>query len=150
MSLTLTLKGDYGVLDITILKRADDISNNYWDANWLICNIKIDIPHVKIDYNTNLRADEFQSFYNDLIFLQNTHVENNIAEYKSLENGISIKCKYAITGNYFCNINCEIMSNHDNWTEVSFKLKVDNWTMADFKNQLENSLKIYKVIGRNE
>eukprot|EP01132_Coremiostelium_polycephalum_P001037 gene1037-1315_t len=116
----MILKGDIGRLEIKILKRSNFDSNDYWDSNWLESEISIDIPGFIALYETNLRVDDLQRFYDKLTNIQSGKVKE--AELITMENGLYLHCKLSINGI----IECKGKANNDtdSFKILSFDRKV--------------------------
>lgn len=128
-------------LEIKVLGRKYPDTNNYWDINWLDAIVKISAFGFTADYYTNLRTDEFQSFYNALIPLKDT--TGNEAEFSSMEEGLYLNCAIRRTGR----LDCKGTAQNFSGNKLEFSLSADNQVLYDVLNQLESLLKDYPVIG---
>jgi hypothetical protein len=66
----MMLKGESSVIAINILRRSNINTSDYWDANWIEAEIKIQVPGFKAHYGANLRIDDLQRFHESLINLE--------------------------------------------------------------------------------
>lgn len=140
----MRLKGDIGKLEIKILKRSNSETEDYWDANWLESEIRIDVPGFNALYGTNLRVDDLQRFYEGLTALQNSSVKE--AEFTTMEEGLYLHCELALNGN----INCKGKANNDTGNSLDFNLQTDLASLDDFVDELKAVLQSYPLVGNLE
>ena len=128
-------------LEINILRRNNSQSSDYWDANWIECEIKISIANFNSTYGTNLRVEELQEFYNDLIKLQKG-IEKE-ATFITLEEGLYLKCKIKCTGA----VDCIGKATNEIGNNLNFSIQTDLQSLEIFINELKEVLDIYPLKG---
>lgn len=128
-------------LEINVLGRKYPDTNNYWDINFLDVGIQISVAGFKADYLADLRTDEFQRFYNELVQLKDNI--GNKAEFSSSEEGLYLSCTLRRTGR----IDCKGVAKDFSGNKLEFSFSTDNQVLYDVLNQLECLLKDYPVIG---
>jgi hypothetical protein len=67
------LLGEKTKVEIDVLAREYPNSSDYWDGNWVISTVKVEIPGYYVDFNASLRTDDIRDFVNDLK-LMNRHL----------------------------------------------------------------------------
>jgi hypothetical protein len=140
----MRLKGDIGKLEIKILKRSNSETEDYWDANWLESEIRIDIPGFNTLYGTNLRVDDLQRFYEGLTDLQNSSIKE--AEFTTMEEGLYLHCELLPNGN----INCKGKANNDTGNSLDFIFQTDLASLDVFVDELKAILQSYPLVGNLE
>lgn len=86
-----SIKGENVLFKIEVEGRAYPEILNYWDINWLICNINIKIPGYIAEFSTYIRTDEFRSFYDEMKRMRDNL--SGSAKLITMENGILIESK---------------------------------------------------------
>lgn len=136
--------GDASVIEINILNRSNSGTDDYWDANWLECEIKIKVPGFSAQYNTNLRVDELLSFCKNLVSIQNWTETNAI--FTTLEEGLYLHCHIEANGG----INIEGKAENEIGNNLTFRFQTDFSSLNIFTNELILDLKHYPLIGNIE
>ncbi|MGF3106162.1 WapI family immunity protein [Rossellomorea sp. DUT-2] len=60
------LLGEKAKIEIDVIGREYPISSDYWDGNWVVSNVKVEIPGYNVNFNASLRTDDIIDFVNDL------------------------------------------------------------------------------------
>ena len=60
------LLGEKTKVEIDVLTREYPNSSSYWDVNWVISNVKVEIPGYYVNFTASLRTDEIRDFVNEL------------------------------------------------------------------------------------
>ena len=137
----MKLTGDLGKLEISVLRRSNSETDDYWDGNWLESQIKIDIQGINTLYDTNLRVDDFQRFYESLKALQNDTTKDS--EFTTMEEGLYLHFQVEPNGS----VNCKGIANTDSGDSLNFKLQTDLATLDRFVVELETTLESYPLVG---
>ena len=133
--------GDDGVsIEIKVLGRCDSHSEDYWDANWLKADVKIDVAGFKAFYATNVRVDELQRFYEALLKLVNLNIKE--AELVTMEQGLSLSCHANSRGQ----VECRGKARHQE-NLLDFKLQTDIPIINNWLSKFDTLLKQYPLIG---
>jgi len=140
----MILKGDTGILEITILKRSNSETDDYWDGNWLESEIRIDVPGFKALYGTNLRVEDLQRFYESLLALKNNRSKE--AEFTTMEEGLYLHLDVEPNGT----INCKGKANNEGGNSLDFKVQSDLATLDSFIDDLRTTLESYPIVGSLE
>lgn len=143
-ALKMQLKGDLGKLEINVLMREDSETTDYWDGNWLKSEIRIHVDGFDSVYETNLRVDDLQIFYEGLISLQNGSAKE--AEFTTMEEGLYLHCRVEAAGT----MNCKGKANNDTGNTLSFRLQTDLAALDVFVNDLKTVLTLYPLIGDSD
>ncbi|NOU92935.1 hypothetical protein GC093_06760 [Paenibacillus sp. LMG 31456] len=59
------LEGQF--INIQVIGYSYPHRNDFWDGNWLICEVRAEIPGFNVKFPTDLRTDEITSFYDQLV-----------------------------------------------------------------------------------
>ena len=140
----MDLKGNLGELNIRIIKRSNTDSRDYWDANWLEAEIKVNVLGFRALYGANLRIDDLQRFYENLLLFLD--YKKNEIEFTTMEEGIYLKFTAEVNGE----IKCEGIAKNILGDNLIFKFDLDYTTMDIFNNQLKFILNSYPLIGSIE
>ncbi|WP_349407495.1 hypothetical protein [Pseudalkalibacillus sp. SCS-8] len=80
--------GDETAIVIDVIKRMYPEATDFWDVNWLKCNIDIRIPGYKAHFEAALQTNELETFYLNIEKMQKRMlgkaVLNNMEEYIQL------------------------------------------------------------------
>jgi len=140
----MRLTGDLGKLEISVLRRSNSETDDYWDGNWLESQIKIDVQGINTLYGTNLRVDDLQRFYESLKALQNDTTKES--EFTTMEEGLYLHFQVESNGS----VNCKGKANTDSGDSLDFKLQTDLATLDRFVVELETTLESYPLVGSIE
>ena len=140
----MILKGDIGKLEVKVLNRSNSETDDYWDGNWLESKIKIDVPGFNALYGTNLRVDDLQKFYEELVDLLNGNISE--AEFTTMEEGLYMYCELAANGL----IECKGKANNDTGNHLDFRLQTDFASLNVFLTDFKLILKSYPLVGSLE
>jgi len=132
------------LLEINILRRENHHTADYWDANWLNVQVKVEVPNFRAHYATNLRTDDFQRFYDDIMRLKDHKISE--VEFTTMEEGLYLNLKLQKTGSLLCAGKTDDHSGN----ELEFQFTVDNIMLDSLADQLKMILKKYPVIGSPE
>ncbi|MFJ7406477.1 MULTISPECIES: hypothetical protein [unclassified Lysinibacillus] len=53
-------------VEFGVLTRSHPNSIDYWEVNWIVSTIKIEIPGYLVQFNADLRTDELKDFLDEL------------------------------------------------------------------------------------
>jgi|LauGreDrversion4_2_1035121.scaffolds.fasta_scaffold14863_4 hypothetical protein len=140
----MILKGVAGKLEITILKRSNSDTDDYWDGNWLEAEIKIVLPGIKILYGTNLRVDDLQRFYENVIALK--YNRSKEAEFTTMEEGIYLHLDFEPNGA----VRCKGKANSESGNSLDFKIQTELALLDVFIDELRIALESYPLVGSLE
>ena len=140
----MKLIGDLGKLEISVLRRSNSETDDYWDGNWLEAQIKIMVQNINALFCSNLRVDDFQRFYGSLKALQNDATKE--CEFTTMEEGLYLHIQVEPSGS----ISCKGKANPDSGDSLDFKLQTDLETLARFVVELEATLESYPLVGSLE
>lgn len=137
----MLLAGDFGKIKISVLSRAT--SDDYWDGNWLYCNVLISIGFFTANYNCNLRTDEFSMFDEKLEGLLTG--KNTESQFSSMEEGLQLNLRKDISGSFI--IKGEAKSNENYKISLFFEVVVDYIQIEELRISVRNLLQRYPVVG---
>jgi len=131
---------------INVLGRLHSDSDNYYDTNWLSCNISTKvgcfIGEVKSDIC--LRTDEFQRFLVDLESLYDSL--KGKAEYSTMEDWIKIE----MSGDGQGHIKTKgfVIDKHCDGNRLDFTINLDQTNLPKIIKDLKELLEKYPVISK--
>lgn len=140
----MLLVGDFGKIMINVLSRST--SDDYWDGNWLYCNIEVNIGFFTANYNCNLRTDEFSVFSEKLEDLLTSKISES--QFSSMEDGLLLNFKKDISGNFI--LNGEAKSNENYKTSLLFEVNIDHMQMEELRISIHTLLQRYPVVGSQD
>ncbi|WP_400162580.1 WapI family immunity protein [Brevibacillus sp. TJ4] len=142
MQITISGREDTQI-DIIAVNRSYPYQQDYWDGNWLNCEIKVNIPGYTAAFPADLRTDEFQCFMVDLISIDSNL--NGTANFRSMDSYIDLTCKITKTGI----LEWECRTSYPPFTgaNLSFSFTSDQSFLPHLIKQLEMLIETYPVIG---
>ena len=139
----MVLKGELGTIEINVIRRSSTNTDDYWDANWLESEIKVNVPGFKVSYGISLRVEDLQTFYDALVNL--TAFTANKAEFKTMEEGLYLKCIANSRGQVVCSGRAKNQPNI-----LEFELQTDIISVNNFASELKSTLELFPLIGKEE
>jgi hypothetical protein len=133
----MILKGELGFIELLVLSRENTNTNDYWDANWLASEIKIEVPGFKAHYATNLRIDDLNRFYNELMSFN--QLKTNDIEFNTMEEGLFLQCHRSSNGD----ILCKAKAINQNGDSLKFKFITHEAFILTFTSELKLILSTY-------
>ena len=140
----MRLTGDLGKLEISVLRRSNSETDDYWDGNWLESRIEVDVRGINVLYSANLRVDDFQRFYESLKALKNGTTKES--EFTTMEEGLYLHFQVEYNGS----VNCKGKANTESGDSLDFKLQTDLGALDRFLGELGVTLKSYPLVGNLE
>ena len=137
----MIIKFDGIFVKASIIGRSYPNSNDYWDGNWLKAEIEANTYDFKGKFRTNLRTDDFQQFYQNLLKIQKN--ETNQIEFTTMEEGLHLIGKLDITGN----INWNVAAKSEFGNKLLFNIETDNAYIVSIIKDVVKILNEYPVIG---
>lgn len=138
----MKLEGESGIIEISILGRSHVNAQDYWDANWLDSEIKVEVYCFKAHYITYVRVDDLQRFYDELIKLEHFAVKQ--AEFTTMEEGLHLLCTMRPNGSVLCTGTAA----DETGNILKFALKTDLISIGNLARQLKSTLNLYPIIGK--
>lgn len=137
----MILESETGTIEIKILNRTDTETTDYWDGNWLHSAIKINVRGFSAIYNANLRVDDLQRFYANLLSIKNDCIKE--AKFTTMEEGIYLDLKIEPKGS----LTCIGRANDENGNSLKFKIESDQASLNHFTEKVRTTLELYPLIG---
>ncbi len=130
-------------LKVTVLRRKYPDTNDYWDGNWLDCDLSVSVGGFNGSVNPALRTDEIKRFHDELIPLYESL--GGSAEFVSLEHWLSVKITGDRRGHFTAN--CELRDDPSFPNRLFFVLAFDQTELPAMLHQLSSILEAFPVIG---
>ena len=133
-----------GKIGITILRRVNSETNDYWDGNWLEVEIRIEVFGIRTIYRANFRVEDLQRFYEDLTLLNEKTSKK--AEFTTMEEGLYLHINVELNGV----VNCIGRADTGNGNGMDFNVQSDLATLDVFIRELKTTLESYPLVGSLE
>ncbi|GGA40859.1 WapI family immunity protein [Psychrobacillus lasiicapitis] len=138
------LLGEKTKVEIEILGREHPNSYDYWDGNWVVSNVKVQIPGYYVDFNASLRTDEIRDFVDDLK-LMDRHLSGK-AILNNLDSFIHFEGKMDKLGHIeWSGETCYPVGTG---AVLSFEFMSNQSYLKDLIKDLEDITDVYPVIGK--
>lgn len=130
-------------LTISILRRERPNAADFWDANWVVCQIKLRVGGFRASVEGSLRLDEIQRFQEQLQ-LVDTHLFG-AATLSSLEELIELQIECSRTGQLSVT---GLLSDRPNGNRLSFELPPkDQSYLSGWVADLQAVVEAFPVVG---
>ncbi|MBD8028705.1 hypothetical protein H9636_18930 [Ureibacillus sp. Re31] len=139
------LLGEKTKVEIDVLAREYPNSSDYWDGNWVISNVKVEIPGYYVDFNASLRTDEIRDFLNDLKSM-NRYLTGK-AILKNLESIIHFEGEMDKLGHI--DWSGETCYPAGSGAVLTFEFVSNQSYLEDLIKELEDITYVYPVIGES-
>lgn len=136
----MKIKNETSEVQINILRRSNSNTEDYWDGNWLEAEIRIQVRGFSCIYGTNLRADDFEKFYSDILMLNSGN--NKEIEFTTMEEGLYLH----LTAEPYGRIRCSGKGKDDASNSLEFNFEIDLMSLDSIIAELKTLLKLYPVI----
>ncbi|MFJ7667073.1 hypothetical protein ACIQXI_08185 [Lysinibacillus sp. NPDC097195] len=130
-------------VEIEVLTRSYPESTDYWDVNWVVSTINVNIPGYVVKFNADIRTDELQDFLDEL-----NSIKSNLrgkAILKNLDNYINIECVINDKGHLFWTVRTCYPAGYGAVLHVDFKS--DQSYLQKLTKELRDILTVFPVIG---
>lgn len=139
------LLGEKTKVEIDVLAREYPNSSDYWDGNWVISNVKVEIPGYYVDFNASLRTDEIRDFVNDLKSMNRNLTGKAIL--KNLESIIHFEGEMDKLGHI--DWSGETCYPAGSGAVLTFEFVSNQSYLEDLIKELEDITYVYPVIGES-
>ncbi|UOE95406.1 hypothetical protein [Alkalihalobacillus sp. LMS39] len=137
------LLGEETKVEINVFSREYPNSSDYWDGNWLIANVKIDIPGYSVDFDGSVRTDEIQDFYSGLKAMEQNLLGK--ATLKTIEDFIHFECEINKLGHiHWSGETCYPIGSR---AILQFEFVSDQTYLQRLLQELKQMLDEYPVVG---
>ncbi len=130
-------------VSIQPLYRMDPSANDYWDGNWIKCEVRIASGSFKAKYQASLRCDEFESFHQDLKVIMNDL--NGKATFSSMETWLEINATGDGLGHFIAK--CQATDIPGVGSVLNFILEFDQTQIEAMLTGVTNILEKFPVVG---
>ncbi len=131
-------------VEIDVLSRSHPKSLDYWDVNWIITTIKIELPGYLVQFNADLRTDELKDFLDEL-----NRISSNLrgkAILKNLDNYVHVECEINHKGQLLWSVRTCYPAGYG--AVLTFEFKSDQSYLQRLVKELEAILALFPVIGK--
>ena len=139
------LLGEETKVEIDVLARKYPNSSDYWDGNWVISNVKVEVPGYYVTFLASLRTDEIRDFVIDLKSM-NRHLKGKVI-LKNLESFIHFEGEMNKVGQIVWS--GETCYPVGSGAVLSFEFVSDQSHLYNLIKELENITYEYPVIGES-
>ncbi|MCM3359791.1 hypothetical protein [Psychrobacillus sp. MER TA 171] len=137
------LLGEKTKVEIDVLTREYPNSSSYWDVNWVISNVKVEIPGYYVNFTASLRTDEIRDFVNELKSM-NRYLTGK-AILKNLDSFIHFEGEMDKLGHI--DWSGETCYPAGSGAVLSFEFVSDQSHLINLIKELENIIYVFPVIG---
>ncbi|MEK4522425.1 hypothetical protein MKX96_12455 [Psychrobacillus sp. FSL W7-1493] len=137
------LLGEKTKVEIDVLTREYPNSSSYWDVNWVISNVKVEIPGYYVNFTASLRTDEIRDFVNELKSM-NRYLTGK-AILKNLDSFIHFEGEMDKLGHIVWS--GETCYPAGSGAVLSFEFVSDQSHLINLIKELENIIYVFPVIG---
>ncbi|WP_303873477.1 hypothetical protein [Bacteroides acidifaciens] len=138
----MILKSEDKIVEIIILQKSYPEAKEFEDANWLKCEIRIEVPGFKGIYGADLRIDDFERFYEEIEEVRLLHSKE--LKLVTMEDGIYLKGTLDIYGH----IKWEGIARPSYGSScLTFVIETDFASLENLSVQICDILKEYSVNG---
>lgn len=137
------LLGEVTKVKIDVLGREYPDCSDYWDGNWVISNVKIDIPGYHADFSASLRTDDISDFLSELRRM-NRQLSGKAA-LKNIDNFVHFEGKMDKAGQIVWS--GETCYPAGSGAILTFEFISDQSYLTDLIRELEDLMHVYPVIG---
>ena len=130
-------------LRVRALKRAHPTCNDYWDGNWIRCNVEVIVGGFRGTVNEDLRSEEFAQFHDQLRILYERLTGK--AAFGALEGWLEIDV--AGDGYGHLTAKCELVDQPGTGNRLTFEIGFDQTYLPSVIAGLEKILAAFPVMG---
>lgn len=130
-------------ISIEAFSRSHPECNDYWDGNWLDCEINVKIPGYNASFPAQLRSDEFDRFLINLKGIDSSL--SGSATLSSMDSYIDLGCTIDKTGQL--EWVCETTYPPGYGASLKFTFTSDQTCLSPLIHELSKLLTTYPVIG---
>ncbi len=139
----MVIKGDIGYLELEVLTIITSGSNDFWEENWLYTLVNGTFPGFTAKYECNLRTDDFQRCYYELLDLLNS--KSDFAKFTTVEEGVELSFSKDISGSIV--VKGKLVGTELTRCSLEFNFVTDVLTVNNFSLQIQSLLLMYPIIG---
>ena len=134
-------QGDY--LQISPLRRAHPNATDYWDGNWVNCEVDLAVGRFRGKYIADLRTDELEQFRNGLGKAYQDL--RGPAVFESMEEWVRIEATGDGRGQFTAD--CEVTDKPGMGARLTFRLSLDQSAIPPILVDLDAILDDFPVLG---
>ncbi len=131
-------------LNVAVRHRELPAHNDYWDGNWLSCEIRVAVGRFKGRVDAALRAEDFVGFLEEVRQLQKSL--NGRADFTTLEGWLSVEM--IGDGRGHLTVNCTLLDQPGIGNRLMFKLNMDQTHLPTVIAGLERIVSVHQVRGK--
>ena len=139
----MIIKGEIGKIEIDILTNKTSGTFDFWEENWLYANIKGNFPGFKVNYDCNLRTDDFQHCAEKLESMLSMDIE--VAEFTTIEEGLQIMFIRGEFGDI--KVKGKMIATELTQCVFEFKFTMDVPTLQRLIGEMQQVVYMYPLIG---
>ena len=128
---------------VRLLRRAHPQAHDYWDGNWIACEVSVRAGAFRATFTADLRAEEFQRFLGEVRLLQ-TSLEG-VARFETMEEQLTLSLTRSIKGRVQVAGVARDVAGTGN--ELRFEFDIDQTYLPALSGGLERGLANFPVVG---
>ena len=136
---------DAEYLDLSVQGRPVPGSEDYWDGNWLGCEISVAVGAFRGTFGEAIRSDELERFLPELVRLYSNLTGS--ANLEALDGWLNLRLEG--DGRGHINVTCRLSDSSGYGSTLDFRLDLDQTHLPKIIRQIEAVLRVYPVIGRD-
>lgn len=118
--------------------------DDYWDGNWLICEVRAEIPGFTVNFPTDLRTNELTSFYDELVHMYGKM--SGSASLVGLETNVDIQVQMDKLGKLEWKARLAFPSGDG--AAIEFNIQSEQSYLIKLIDELKNILKGFPIKGK--
>ncbi|AQQ53288.1 WapI family immunity protein [Planococcus lenghuensis] len=139
------LLGKEAAIQIEVVSRIYPNSLDYWDGNWIVTRISIEIPGYSVQFSANLRTDELRDFVKKLKVM-NKKLKGK-ASLENIDGFIDIKCEINLLGKIYWEV--ETCYPAGTGAVLHFNFESDQMYLENLIKELDEVIIAFPILGED-
>lgn len=131
-------------VEMEVLSRKHPNSSDYWDVNWIVSKINVEIPGYLGQFYVDLRTDELRDFVDELKLMSSSLKGKAIL--KNLDSTIHFECEMNYSGQIMWSGETCYPAGYG--AVLKFEFKSDQSYLKRLIKELDDILSVFPVIGK--
>jgi hypothetical protein len=135
------LEGQF--INIQVIGYSHPHMDDYWDGNWLICEVRSEIPGFNVNFPADLRTNELTSFYDQLVHMYGKM--SGSASLVGLESNVDIRVQMDKLGKLEWNARLTFPSGDG--ATLEFQIQSEQSFLIKLMDELKDLIKEFPIKG---